>query len=143
MAMNRNGAEPRLRPATIPAPPVGRMLGAQVTLLVLGCVVLALLEGSRMALSVLAGGGTAVAAQAWFARRYFRHRGARQARQVVQGLYRGAAGKWLLCVSALAVLMSPGTGLDPTAALLGFAGMQLALLVGLAFLGRAWRGSEH
>lgn len=76
--------------------PAIRQLSGQLLLL----PVLALLawhaSGLQAALSAAAGAGIAVAGQAYFTARAFRHAGARSARNIVQDFYRGEAGKFML-----------------------------------------------
>ena len=54
------------------------------------------LAGSHAALSALAGAGIAVLGQAYFVFRAFSNAGAISAQQIVNGFYRGEAGKFVL-----------------------------------------------
>lgn len=81
--------------ASIKAPPLVRMfvrLGGILSALVL--VMFAF--DKNMAVSALLGGMTFVVPQGYLAYRMFAHRGARQARKIVDSFYRGVTGKFIL-----------------------------------------------
>lgn len=124
---------------TIAAPPLVRLFLLQGVLLGAGSMIF-LADGTSAALSVLLGGSTALFANAWFARQVFRHRGAQRARQVVQGFYRGEAGKWLLSASLLTVLLVAESGLHAPIVLGSFACMHL---VHTGCAGWVLRYSDH
>jgi ATP synthase protein I len=85
-------AEPK---TSLPRPPVYRVLLAEAGMLVLATLGAWTLD-AIVARSILCGGLVYLAPQVWFAWRAFRFSGASSARLVVQGFYRGEAGKFLL-----------------------------------------------
>ena len=91
-----NPAESR---TSLPRPPVYRVLLAETGMLVLA-VLGAWTVDAVLARSILFGGLVYLAPPAWFAWRAFRFSGASSARLVVQGFYRGEAGKFLLTTLA-------------------------------------------
>ncbi|MBK8306034.1 MAG: ATP synthase subunit I [Gammaproteobacteria bacterium] len=85
----------------MPRPPLKRVLLAESGLLalaVLGAGIMDPVTGK----SLLIGGLIFLIPQSWFAWRVFRFSGAGAAREVVQGFYRGEAGKFLLTTAGFA-----------------------------------------
>ena len=74
--------------------------------------------------SALLGGLTCWLPNCWFAYRAFRHRGARAARDIVQGFYKGLAGKTLLTGAMFALVFSQVRPLAPLAVFLAFVAVQ-------------------
>jgi ATP synthase protein I len=74
-----------------------RLLKWQSILMVV-LTLLALLHGAGAAMAVALGAGVAVAGSLYFAVQAFRHAGAMQAAQIVQGFYKGEAGKFVITV---------------------------------------------
>lgn len=71
-------------------------------------------------LSALAGAGIAVIGQAYFVYRAFRHAGARSARHIVQGFYRGEAGKFVLTALLFAAVFTGFKAVQPGWLFTGF-----------------------
>ncbi len=76
--------------------PAVRQLQWQLYLLALISLTAFVAAGPGAGLSALAGAGIAVIGQAYFAYRAFSHAGAASAKHIVQGFYRGEAGKFVL-----------------------------------------------
>lgn len=74
--------------------------------------------------SALLGGVTCWLPNCWFAFRAFRHRGARAARDIVQGFYKGLAGKTLLTGAMFALVFSQVRPIAPLAVFLAFIAVQ-------------------
>lgn len=107
---SRSGA----RSHAMARPPLGSVLLMEggVVLLV---AALALIASPLIARSILLGGLLFLGPQAWFAWRVFRDRGARSAQAVVQGFYRGEAGKFLLTGAGFALVFVTVKPLEPAA----------------------------
>lgn len=116
-----NGA----RVSSLRSPPMRGLFLLQTALLGGGAIAL-LPWGTAAALSALLGGGIALLGNAWFARQVFRYRGARQARRIAHGFYRGEAGKFVLSAALLAALLAGWPAAKAPVVLLAFAGMHLA-----------------
>lgn len=86
----------------VPRPPLGRVLLVDSGLLAVA-VALGWWAEPAAGKSVLMGGLLFLLPQAWFSWRVFRHRGARAAREIVQGFYRAEAGKFLLTAAGFAM----------------------------------------
>jgi len=92
----------------------------QVRLLVISTVLTLLLVNRAAGLSVLAGAGIAVIGQGYFVWRAFRHAGAISAKQIVQGFYRGEAGKFLLTAALFATVFLAYAAVKPGWLFTGF-----------------------
>jgi ATP synthase protein I len=89
--------------SSIKAPPTGKVIAAQL-LVILGLSLSALLFfDSVSAYSVLTGGLINAVPNAYFASKVFRYRGARAAQKIVRELYTGEAVKLLLIGSGFAL----------------------------------------
>ncbi len=84
--------------------------GAKKLLLIQLCVtmliaILALIIGARTdAVSAITGGIVCVIPNAYFVRTLFKHHGARSARQIVNGFYKGEAMKLILSIALFALV---------------------------------------
>lgn len=110
--------------STIPRPPVYRIVLLQL-LLALVVAALAGVAGSLAAKSALFGGLICAVPNAYFVWRTFRYQGARQAHNIVNGLYKGAAWKFFLTALSFAVLFRLGLELNYFALFAGFVMVQL------------------
>lgn len=87
--------------APIAKPPLGKLYGVQLSILL--AVALGLLLIDRViASSALLGGLISIGPSYFFARQVFRFRGARFAPQIAQAFYVGETGKFLLTAAAFA-----------------------------------------
>lgn len=111
--------------AEILRPPVHRITLAQLTILVLLCLVLLASDKVR-AWSVFSGGLIAVLPQAYFAALAFRWRGARSAKAIARSAYVGQVGKFLLSLAGFAAVF---VALRPIDAPAVFAGYLLMLVI--------------
>ncbi len=114
LEQSMNDAEPSTdRGAAIQRPPVHRITLAQLGVLVLLCLPLAVFDVVS-AYSVACGGLIAIAPQAWFAAQAFRHRGAGYARAIARRSFAGEIGKFLMSIAGFALvfaLLRPINGL--------------------------------
>lgn len=83
---------------------VGQFLLMQLAISFLIAVGFAISNGMDAALSALMGGVVCVLPNAFFVRKLFKHSGARAARQIVNGFYKGEAYKLILSVSMFALV---------------------------------------
>lgn len=113
------------RGSAIETPPLRILFLVQFLLLAATVVALVAWSG-RVAGSAALGGAIALLANAYFARRVFRYRGARQAHLIASAFYRGETGKWVVSAALLAALLAGWPALSAPAVLLAFAGMYLA-----------------
>ena len=111
--------------AEILRPPVHRITLAQLTILVLLCLVLLASDKVR-AWSVFSGGLIAVLPQAYFAALAFRWRGATSAKAIARSAYVGQVGKFLLSLAGFAAVF---VALRPIDAPAVFAGYLLMLVI--------------
>lgn len=88
-----------------------------------------LVWGSVAGYSALLGGLTCWLPNRWFAWRAFRHSGARAAREIVEGFYKGLAGKTLLTGAMFAVVFARVEPLAPLAVFAAFIGAQFVAWV--------------
>ena len=107
--------------------------------LALVLALLALPFGAVAAMSVGLGAGIALAGSLYFALQAFRHGGARQASQIVQGFYKGEAGKFVITVLLFAAVFA---GVRPLRAGWLLTGFILEQLVVWGFLLKATTGSK-
>lgn len=90
--------------ARITRPSLRPLWVAQLAAMAVLVALAAALGGADDAVSALTGSGVALLPNVYFAWRVFRHRGGRQARRAVHGLYRAAAGKFGLTVALFALV---------------------------------------
>ena len=95
------GKEQTATGSSLPRPPLKRVLLAESGLLALVALGAGIMD-SVTGKSLLIGGLIFLIPQSWFAWRVFRFSGAGAAREVVQGFYRGEAGKFLLTTAGFA-----------------------------------------
>ncbi|ENO15342.1 F0F1 ATP synthase subunit I [Marinobacter nanhaiticus D15-8W] len=101
-------------------PPVLRWLAFQTGIVIL--IGLAFLFKSTVAsYSAFLGGFIFVLPNAYFARKAFRHAGARSAKQIVSSFYQGEAGKLILCAVLFTMAFKWIQPLDVAALFLTFA----------------------
>lgn len=75
--------------SSIKAPPVNQAIAIQLVLLTIISVLALLLTGWINAYSLLLGGLISAIPNAWFTRRFFRHRGASKTREIMRDFYTG------------------------------------------------------
>lgn len=113
--------------------PALQQLKWQVRLMVALWLIAQLVGGTAAGLSALLGAGIAVLGQAYFVFRAFRHAGATSAQHIVQGFYRGEAGKFLLTALLFASVFIFFKKVEPAWLFIGFVLEQLvAWIVPLA-----------
>ncbi len=115
--------------AEIARPPVHRITLAQTAVLVLLCLLLLAFDEVR-AYSALCGGLIAILPQAWFARLAFRHRGARQARNIAHITYAGEVGKFVLSVAGFMLVFATVRPIDGLAVFAGYLAMLAIQITG-------------
>ncbi len=81
-----------------------RLLLGQLGVTVLIAVIARLIGDDRAAVSALVGGIVCILPNAYFAAKLFKHNGARAARQIVNGFYKGEALKLILSVALFALV---------------------------------------
>ena len=81
-----------------------RLLQCQLGLTILLATIALFFLGVMAAISALLGGLVSIVPNAYFARKLFQYQGARAARQIVNGFYKGEAMKLLLTVTLFAVV---------------------------------------
>lgn len=97
----------------------------QATVTVVAFVVFAVSVGWVAAYSVALGGLIALLANAYFAYQAFRYFGARSAKAIVQSIWSGAMGKWIITAVLFALAF---VGVEPLEPMMLFIGYLLALL---------------
>lgn len=106
--------------SSIKAPPVYKLIAAQVVVAIgLGAAGLMLLN-TVSAYSLLIGGLISAVPNAYFARKAFRYRGARATQQIVRSMYIGEAIKLLLTGAGFALSFFYIEPLDAAALFSGF-----------------------
>lgn len=81
-----------------------RLLLVQLGVTTLIAVIARLIGNDTAALSAVVGGFVCVVPNAYFAAKLFKHNGARAARQIVNGFYKGEALKLILSVALFALV---------------------------------------
>ena len=121
------------RRASIPGPPVYRVILVQLLVLVplLGLLVLL---SPRWGWSAAAGAVIELAGRAYFSFYAFRFIGARQMREVMRSFRKGELGKFMLVALLFAALFAQGSAVAPAAV---FGGYLVAWLLGTV-LGMRW-----
>ena len=115
--------------AEITRPPVHRITLAQLALLVVICLVLAVFD-KVCAYSLASGGLIAIVPQAYFASRAFRWRGAKSARAIARSSYVGEVGKFLLSVAGFAAVFAVVRPIDGLAVFIGYLAMLIVHITG-------------
>lgn len=101
-----------------------RVTQFQCAMLVFLMGITALIDGSTV-LSVLYGGGSCILPQWYFARKSFQYRGATAYKQVLQSIYRGEVGKFLLSIACFTVVFANVPLLSPIAFFVAYICVQL------------------
>ncbi|MCK9991465.1 MAG: ATP synthase protein I [Rugosibacter sp.] len=83
-----------------------QLLKWQCALAVVLMLAAGLVAGMQALLSAGLGCGIAIAGSVYFALQAFRHAGATQAQQIVQGFYKGEAGKFVITVLLFAAVFA-------------------------------------
>ena len=115
--------------AEIARPPVHRVALAQLSILVVLCLLLLAFDKVR-AYSVLSGGLVAILPQAYFASLAFRWRGAKSARAIARASYVGEVGKYLLSVAGFAAIFVTVRPIDGLAVFAGYLAMLAIQILG-------------
>lgn len=97
-----------------------QLLKWQCVLAVVLMLAATVLGGVQVALSVGLGCGIAITGSVYFALQAFRHAGATQALQIVQGFYKGEAGKFVITVLLFAAVFAWVKAMLPGWLLSGF-----------------------
>lgn len=115
--------------AEIARPPVFRITLAQLSALVVMCLVLLAFDTVR-AYSALCGGLIAILPQSYFAALTFRWRGAKSARAIARSGYIGEVGKFLLSVAGFAAVFVAMRPIDGAAVFAGYLAMLAIQITG-------------
>ena len=115
--------------AEIARPPVHRITLAQLALLGLTSLILAV-NDQVVAYSFGSGGLVAVVPQAWFASRAFRRRGVTAARAIARSSYAGEIGKFFLSVAGFAVVFAMVRPISGLAVFAGYLAMLAVQIIG-------------
>jgi ATP synthase protein I len=83
---------------------LSRLWALQVLITLLIALIAELQSGNKAAISALLGGSIAILPQALFALIYFKYSGARAAKQIINGFYKGEALKIFLSVGLFALV---------------------------------------
>ena len=114
-------------------PPVYKTLVAETVAVSVTALLIAGVD-SVIAQSVFLGGLIYLLPQAWFGWRVFRHRGASATRHVVNGFYKGEAGKFILSCLGFATVFAL---VKPLNAVAFFATYSVLMVVNLVFMARS------
>lgn len=128
---------------TIARPPLLKIYGLQLLLLVMASLAILFPFDWVEAYSVFTGGLISIAPNAYFARQAFRFSGALYAREVSQAFYRGEAGKYITTVLLFAGVFA---ALSPLNVLFLFLAYLAALLLNtllVAFYGRVEKQGQR
>lgn len=106
--------------SNLKAPPVYKVIIAQLSVTVFIAVISLLISGTVLAYSALLGGLISALPNSYFAMHAFRFRGARNAQKVVKGFIRGELGKIVITVALFALSFTLITNLHELAVILGF-----------------------
>ena len=115
--------------AEILRPPVHRITLAQLGLLCVMCLLLAVYD-KVFVLSFACGGMIAVVPQAWFASRAFSRRGASAAKAIARSSYVGEIGKFFLSVAGFAVVFAMVRPINGLAVFAGYLVMLVVHIIG-------------
>ena len=106
--------------SNLKAPPVYKVILAQLAITGFISVISLLFSGTTMALSVLLGGLISALPNSYFALHAFKYSGARNAEKIVRGFIRGELGKIVITVVLFALSFGLISNLNELALILGF-----------------------
>jgi ATP synthase protein I len=106
--------------SNLKAPPVYKVILAQLAITGFISVISLLFSGTTMALSVLLGGLISALPNSYFALHAFKYSGARNADKIVRGFIRGELGKIVMTVVFFALSFALISSLNELALILGF-----------------------
>lgn len=106
--------------SNLKAPPVYKVILAQLAITGFISVISLLFSGATMALSVLLGGLISALPNSYFALHAFKYTGARNADKIVRGFIRGELGKIVITVVLFALSFALISSLNELALILGF-----------------------
>ena len=106
--------------SNLKAPPVYKVILAQLAITGFISVISLLFSGTTMALSVLLGGLISALPNSYFALHAFKYSGARNAEKIVRGFIRGELGKIVMTVVLFALSFGLISNLNELALILGF-----------------------
>lgn len=106
--------------SNLKAPPVYKVILAQLAMTGFISVISLLFSGTTMAFSVLLGGLISALPNSYFALHAFKYSGARNADKIVRGFIRGELGKIVMTVVLFALSFSLISSLNELALILGF-----------------------
>lgn len=116
MSVKQNGRNV----SNLKAPPVYKVILAQLAITGFISVISLLFSGTMMAVSVLLGGLISALPNSYFALHAFKYSGARNADKIVRGFIRGELGKIVITVVLFALSFALITSLNELALILGF-----------------------
>ena len=106
--------------SNLKAPPVYKVILAQLAITGFISVISLLFSGTTLALSVLLGGLISALPNSYFALHAFKYSGARNADKIVKGFIRGELGKIVITVVLFALSFALISSLNELALILGF-----------------------
>ena len=106
--------------SNLKAPPVYKVILAQLAITGFISVISLLFSGTTLALSVLLGGLISALPNSYFALHAFKYSGARNADKIVRGFIRGELGKIVITVVLFALSFALISSLNELALILGF-----------------------
>lgn len=106
--------------SNLKAPPVYKVILAQLAMTGFISVISLLFSGTTLALSVLLGGLISALPNSYFALHAFKYSGARNAEKIVRGFIRGELGKIVITVVLFALSFALISSLNELALILGF-----------------------
>lgn len=106
--------------SNLKAPPVYKVILAQLAITGFISVISLLFSGTTMALTVLLGGLISALPNSYFALHAFKYSGARNADKIVRGFIRGELGKIVMTVVLFALSFALISSLNELALILGF-----------------------
>ena len=106
--------------SNLKAPPVYKVILAQLAMTGFNSVISLLFSGTTLALSVLLGGLISALPNSYFALHAFKYSGARNAEKIVRGFIRGELGKIVITVVLFALSFGLISNLNELALILGF-----------------------
>ena len=121
--------------SNLKAPPVYKVIIAQVAVTGFIAVISLLISGTVLAYSLLLGGLISALPNSYFAFHAYRFQGARNAQNVVKGFIRGELGKIIITVVLFALCFTLITSLNELALILGFTLIHFVGVVMSGFIG--------
>ena len=106
--------------SNLKAPPVYKVILAQLAITGFISVISLLFSGTTLALSVLLGGLISALPNSYFTLHAFKYSGARNAEKIVRGFIRGELGKIVMTVVLFALSFALISSLNELALILGF-----------------------